>query len=278
MRAVPIVAVMLLAGATAAAGPKQKKDKPRQKPWLGVSIDPQASWGGVAVIDVFADTPAALCGLRAGDEIIAIDGVEVHGTTELQNTVGAREVGDKVKVSYVRGGDLRKCKAKLAVQVTDPTELVQRKLVDRPMPAFSLATHADGTVVDSASTRDQVVVLGLFSTACDDCATQLSDLASRFAADDAAAQVAFYAVSGDGAEAVDAYIQRMGLGVPIALDQADLVRRYLQEARTAVTIIVIDHDGKVEFAASGAGPDETHLDSAVFCASRAEHARRKDAE
>src|SRR5688572_20671438 len=107
MRALPVVAVMLLVGATADAG-KKKKEKPRQKPWLGVSIDPQASWGGVSVIDVFAETPAALCGLKAGDQIIAIDGIETRGTTELQNTVGALEVGAKVKVSYVRGGDVKK--------------------------------------------------------------------------------------------------------------------------------------------------------------------------
>lgn len=273
MRALAVLALLVGAAGVARAG---GHGKVHVKPWLGISIDEQdATWGGVAVFDVIDDTPASLCGLRGGDEILAIDRVEVHGASELQVTIGAHKVGDRVSVSYVRSGDVRRCVTKLQAQVTDPTELLQRRLVDKTVPPVSLLRHADGVAVDDETIRDRVVVLGLFSTSCEGCAATLTELAARLADDDGARTAMFYAVAADGDVALDAYVQRVGLTVDLASDQGELVRRYLQD-REDVTILVIDHEGMVRFAASGAGPDDTHLDGAVFCASRAERARRKD--
>jgi peroxiredoxin len=271
MRVLSVAAVLFLLGGTAAA----EKEKPKVKPWLGISINQSDSiWGGVAVLDVFDDTPASLCGLRAGDEILAVDDVEVHDTSELQSTVGAKAVGKKVKVQYVRGRDVRACRTRLAAQVSDPTELLQRKLEGRAL-SFSLRAHVGGATIDDASLRGSVVVLGLFSTSCDECATTLTDLATRLAAEEEGASIELLAVTADGDEAVDAYVQRTGLTVDVAVDPKNkLVGRYLAE-RPSLTIVVLDHEGKVEFAASGAGPDDTHLDTAAYCASRAELVKRK---
>jgi peroxiredoxin len=277
MRALVSVVVLAWLGHAAAADAETKhRSKVKVKPWLGISInDGDAVWGGVAVLDVFEDTPASLCGLRAGDEILAIDQIEVHGTSELQSTVGGLTVGTKIKVSYVRGGDVRRCKTKLAPQITDPTELLQRRLVDRVIPPFSLVRRSDGATIDDTTTRGHVVVLALFTTSCDACAATIGDLATRLAAEEDGANVELVAVAADGEQAVDAYVQRMGVTADLALDQGKLVSRYVSD-RDAVVILVVDHEGVVRFAASGPGPDDTHLDTAAFCASRGEHARRKD--
>jgi hypothetical protein len=269
---IAVLAMLCALCATARAG----GHKPHLRPWLGVSIDDQdASWGGVAVYDVFDDTPASLCGLRGGDEILAIDRVDVHGTGELQAIVSVHEVGDRVTLSYVRRNEVRRCATRLQPQVTDPTELLHRRLVDKAMPPFHFSTHADHVDLTDTGVRGDVVVLGLFSTSCDDCAAVLGDLADRLAADDGARAARFFAVAGEGDAALDAYVQRLGLGAPLAADTADFVRHYLAD-RDDATILVIDARGLVRFAASGRGPDDTQLDGAVYCASRAERARQKD--
>lgn len=272
MRAAVLSVVMTLAGAAVA----RADDVPPPKPWLGVSISDQGvRWGGIVVLDVFEDTPASLCGLRAGDEIFTIDRVEVHGTTELQHAVGAHAVGDKLRLEYVRGTAIRKCTVKLAEAVTDPTELIQRRAVDRAIPPFALERRSDGAVLDDTSTRGAVLVLALISTACDRCAATLDDLAA--AVDGTGAQL--YAVTADGAEAADAFVQRTGVTVELALEGLDgardgLVRRYLND-RDDATILLVDHEGIIRFAAVGAGLDAANLDGATFCAKRAARAKRK---
>lgn len=272
MRAACVVAVLVGMTGIARAG----HSKVKLHAWLGISLDEQDSaWGGVDIYDVFDDTPASLCGLRAGDEILAIDRVDVHGASELQATIAEHDVGDRVTVAYVRRGDVRKCATRLAPQVTDPTELLERRLVGKTVPPLSLTRRGDGSALDDDTIRDRVVVLGLFSTSCDDCAATLSELATRLAADPDARGASFTAVSVGGDAALDAYVQRMGVTVDLASDNGELVRRYLQDIG-AVTILVVDHHGVVTFAASGPGPDDTQLDGAVYAASRAECARMKD--
>ncbi len=242
----------------------------KTRPWLGIHIN-EGTYGGVAVLDVIDDTPASLCGLRAGDEILAIDRTEVHGTSALQLTIGAREVNDKVSVTYVRGGDVKRCATQLAEQITDPSEILHRRMVDKPVPPFSLLRRSDGSVIDDTTTRGRVLVLALFSTACDDCASAISALADRISD---SGRVELYAVTVDGDDAVDAFVQRTGLSAEVGADQLDLVRSYLAD-RMEATFVVVDHRGVVRFAASGAGVEEANLDGAEFAVRRAIRARRK---
>jgi S1-C subfamily serine protease len=68
---------------------------------------------------VKAGTPADSAGLKAatgsrtvegetyptgGDVIIAFDGVRITSSQQLQNAVDAKQPGDKVSITYVRGG------------------------------------------------------------------------------------------------------------------------------------------------------------------------------
>jgi peroxiredoxin len=260
----------LLATLAVGVAHAETETRPAAKPWLGIHIN-EGTWGGVAVIDVIEDTPASLCGLQGGDEILAIDRTEVHGTQQLQITISARDVNDKVTVTYVRGGDVKRCSTRLAEQITDPSEILHRRLVGKPVPAFSLLRRSDGAVVDDTTARGRIVVLALFSTSCDDCATAISSLSARVAD---AARVDLYAVTADGEDAVDAYMQRLGLTAEVGADQGELVRRYLSD-RGEPTILVVDHRGVVRFAATGAGTDDANLEGAELEVRRALKARRK---
>ncbi len=273
MRAALFAFVVMLAG-----GPASADKPPPPRPWLGVSItDTGVRWGGIAILDVFEDTPAWLCGIQAGDEIYAIDHVEVHGTAELQVSVGAHAVGDRIRVEYIRGDALRRCSVRLAEAITDPTELIQRRLVDRAIPPFTLVRHSDDAVFDDLSTRGDVLALALISTACETCVATLSALATALDG----TNVPLYAVSDDGEAAVDAFIQRTGANVEILREDRDLaaparglVERYRAD-RDDATILLIDHEGVVTFAAVGQGVEGANLDGVAFSAERAARARRK---
>ncbi len=59
---------------------------------------------GARVRRVEPGTPADLAGLRAGDVITAVDGVEVFDADSLVLTVGKRDVDERVQVAYMRQG------------------------------------------------------------------------------------------------------------------------------------------------------------------------------
>ena len=86
---------------------------------------------GVMVTNVRAGTPADEAGLRAadgqrtidgvtypsgGDVIVGLDGEEITTAEQLQNAVDAKQPGDEVTLTYVRGGDHHTVTATLAVR------------------------------------------------------------------------------------------------------------------------------------------------------------------
>ncbi len=58
---------------------------------------------GVLVLEVIANTPAALAGLRAGDVIVAVDKAAVGNTDEFRASLAARRAGTEIELSYYRG-------------------------------------------------------------------------------------------------------------------------------------------------------------------------------
>ncbi len=277
MRTVGVVAATVLAlGPGVGAARAETVEAPAATPpWLGVSINHQLSvMGGVYVVDAFDDTPASMCGLRAGDEILAIDGVDVMTGDQLADRVQAHAIGDRLAVRYARidpdggGLQLRRCTTTLAARITDRTELLHRRVVGRLVPAFSAQRVGDGGIVDDVALRGEVVVVALFSTRCDGCAQAIAELTG------AVGEVRVIAIAGEEAGAVAAYVQRTGLGGEVAFEEGGLVRRYLPDNQE-VAFLVVDHRGQVRFAASGLGPESTHVDGAQFCVERAVRALQK---
>ena len=76
-----------------------------QHPVLGVSIsDSTNGSSGALVGSVSAGSGAAKAGLARGDVITAVDGTSVNDADGLQAQVAGHQPGDKVQVTYTRGG------------------------------------------------------------------------------------------------------------------------------------------------------------------------------
>ena len=84
---------------------------------LGIS-----SGDGALIAQVAADSAAANAGLQAGDLIVAIDGVPVHGVADLHKRIDFAHVGDVLKLSILRDGQSSTVKVQL-----DSTRASQRQ-------------------------------------------------------------------------------------------------------------------------------------------------------
>lgn len=74
-----------------------------ERPRIGISMSPAAN--GVLIETVQPNSPASRAGLRRGDVIVAIDDQPVRTADDLGNYVDTKDVGDKVKLRVLRGGD-----------------------------------------------------------------------------------------------------------------------------------------------------------------------------
>src|SRR5487761_1908658 len=77
-------------------------------PIIGISLDMNYTASGAKITDsptgIHAGGPAAAAGLQPGDVITAFDGKPVAGPDELIVAVRAKNVGDKVVITYLRSG------------------------------------------------------------------------------------------------------------------------------------------------------------------------------
>ena len=75
-----------------------------QRPFLGISGDNAPNSAGAFVQSVVSGGPAAQAGLRQGDIIVAVDGTKVSSFDDLIAALSTHQPGQKVQVTYVRGG------------------------------------------------------------------------------------------------------------------------------------------------------------------------------
>ncbi|HEY3292846.1 MAG TPA: trypsin-like peptidase domain-containing protein [Candidatus Nanopelagicaceae bacterium] len=77
-------------------------------PIIGISLDLNYAQGGAKILDaptgIHAGGPAAAAGLQAGDVITKFDGKTINGPDELIVAVRAKNVGDRVSLTYIRDG------------------------------------------------------------------------------------------------------------------------------------------------------------------------------
>lgn len=60
---------------------------------------------GAVVGSVEEGSPAARAGLQAGDVIVAVDGREISGSTDLRNRIGLKPVGSEAQIDWLRDGE-----------------------------------------------------------------------------------------------------------------------------------------------------------------------------
>ncbi len=76
---------------------------------------------GALVNEVSGDSPAELVGLRHGDIIVEFDGKVINDALDLRRLIALTPVGDKVDLTYMRGGERRTATAAVAEQETEFT-------------------------------------------------------------------------------------------------------------------------------------------------------------
>jgi predicted metalloprotease with PDZ domain len=86
-------------------GLQLKDNKPKtETPYLGATL--RQDGDRLTITSVPKESPAYTLGLNANDQIIAVDGVRANQTF-LQNYIGEKKVGDKVKLTIFRFDELR---------------------------------------------------------------------------------------------------------------------------------------------------------------------------
>ncbi|PSL03776.1 Do family serine endopeptidase [Cecembia rubra] len=82
---------------------------------------------GVYVMDVNEGSGGAEAGLKKGDVIIGVDGVETFNVAKLQEMVARKRPGDKVEVKYLRSGKQMTAKATLK-NISGDTKIVRKEV------------------------------------------------------------------------------------------------------------------------------------------------------
>jgi putative serine protease PepD len=82
--------------------------------YLGVSVDASAATARLA--DIRPSTPAAKAGLKSGDVVIAVDDKTISSGDDLTRAIDAHKPGDKITLTYKRGGSEHSVELTLATR------------------------------------------------------------------------------------------------------------------------------------------------------------------
>lgn len=117
------------------------------RPWVGINMVPDEEAAdqqllrdagpGVVVKTILPETPAYKSDLRPLDLIVAVDGVPIRSTTDMQREVLHKKVGDTLKLTVVRKGEKIVIPVTTAALPANPRELAEsgpRPDTDEPAP------------------------------------------------------------------------------------------------------------------------------------------------
>lgn len=80
---------------------------------LAAAFDLDEHQRGVLITQVQEGSAAEKAGIEAGDLVIALDGKRLDSSSQLRNEVGARKIGDSLKLTVLREGKERVIKVKI---------------------------------------------------------------------------------------------------------------------------------------------------------------------
>jgi putative serine protease PepD len=75
-----------------------------ERPFLGISGESLPNNGGALIQSVESGGPAAKSGLKAGDQIVAVDGATITSMDDLIAVLSAHQPGQSVRLTYRRSG------------------------------------------------------------------------------------------------------------------------------------------------------------------------------
>jgi membrane-associated protease RseP (regulator of RpoE activity) len=106
--AVLAAVVVLLAGGgavalTSALGTHESRTPTGSQAYLGLGIGSRALMGGLLINSVDPGSPAARAGVRAGDVLSRLGGIEVHTPGDVKALMQGRRPGDQLELGVERG-------------------------------------------------------------------------------------------------------------------------------------------------------------------------------
>ncbi|MCX5747543.1 MAG: PDZ domain-containing protein [Proteobacteria bacterium] len=249
-RVLSLLAV-LAATATATAAPRAS-----DPPFLGIVLSnvPSVLGTGCQVIDVTANSGAAIAGLRPNEIILAIETTPITSCTHLVEVVGTHVIGEAIKLELASGGTRRTIVAQLGSRV----DMIRRDLLGKPLDAelFSTADAIATTrfealpTLDLAATR-RATIVGWFHPSCADCRS-VFDKVARWQRTSKGLAYAVTSASGVDLGNIGTVRDNLRLDVPLALGAMPIAGAggpSLLFDQERIVFMVIDCHGNVSYVA-----------------------------
>jgi peroxiredoxin len=229
-------------------------------PWLGVSMDNGGDLG-VRVEHVVRGSPAERGGIRAGDRIVALDGVRVTSPAQVSRGVAMHKVGETVTVALERTGTAFNATIVLGTRPASD-DLVRMHLVGAPAPAWTNVTALSGAPSSVASLKGKVALIDFWASWCGPCrlvAPRLNALKDRLGAQG----LAVVGITTDEAEVAALFAEKHRMRYPSVIDKdGETSRAY--GISGLPTMVLVDKRGIVRDVFVGFDPSgDARLEAAV---------------
>jgi len=124
---------------------------------LGISLSGSDPYSGpVEIAACQARSPAYVAGLRAGDEIVRLEGVDIQRPSQLKHVLGTKYAGDEVQLVALRAGE----RIDVTVELTDKLEPYAHPFLG-VLPRRDSSLEEPGTVIRYVYTDGGAATSGL---------------------------------------------------------------------------------------------------------------------